>query len=126
MEERAFDLPMLSGRLRVTEVSDGWWQWVLLRPDGITVLGADVLTGRGATILANLEQGPSAGELDGHAARFIFTLFENHHSLYATDDGAERLLQFQDRDARIVWRDRLLVEHRQEWARTINAILGTG
>jgi hypothetical protein len=126
MEERAFELPMLSGRLRVTEVSDGWWQWVLLRPDGATVLGADILSGRGTGILANLEKGPSAGELDGQAVRWILSLFENHHFLYASDDGTEQVLHFQDRDGRIVWRDRLLVEHRQEWARTISAIQGTG
>lgn len=75
MEERAFELPMLSGRLRVTEVSDGWWQWLLLRPDGATALGADVLSGRGAAILANLEKGPPAGELDRRPVRWIFSLF---------------------------------------------------
>jgi len=126
MKGRAFELPMLSGRLRVTEVRDEWWQWVLVRPEATTVLGADVLAGRGSKLLLNLEQGPSAGELEGRPVRWIFSLFENHHSLYASDDGTERLLYFQDRDARIVWRDRLLAGHRKEWAARLEATRGTG
>jgi hypothetical protein len=126
MKGRTFELPMLSGRLRVTEVREGWWQWLLLRPEGTTVLGADVLAGRAAKLLASLEQGTSAGEFDGRPVRWVFSLFENHHSLYASDEGTERLLYFQDGDARIIWRDRVLAEHRQEWVARIDATQGTG
>jgi hypothetical protein len=119
MGNQSFELPMSSARLRVTEVSDGWWQWVLLRPERETVLGADALPDKRSGILARIDAGPTTGEVDGQAVRWILSLFEDHHSLYACDDGEDRLLHFQDRDGHIVWRDRLLAQHRREWAMKI-------
>ncbi len=116
---------MSVARLRVTEVAPRWWRWEILRPDGITVLGADDLFSRAASVLANIEAGSSAGEVDGRTVRWILSLFEGHHSLYASDDGADRLLLFQDGDARIIWRDRLLADHRREWAERIGKVRGT-
>jgi hypothetical protein len=124
MGNQSFELPMSSTRLRVTEVSNGWWQWVLLRPEGDIVLGADALADRRASIRAKLDDGPSAGKVDGVPVRWILSLFENHHSLYAGDDGDNRLLYFQDRDGHVVWRDRLLAEHRREWALKIDDLPG--
>lgn len=124
MMNESFELPMSSASLRVTMVSDGWWRWVLHRPDGETVLGADALTGNGRSLLERLVAGCSICEVDGQAVRWIFSLSENHHSLYGCDDGEDRLLYFQDGDGHIVWRDRLQGSHVREWSQRIGDLLG--
>ncbi len=124
MRNESLELPMSSARLRVTMVGDGWWRWVLHRPEGDTVLGADALTGHGPLLLERLVAGRATGEVDGQAVRWIFSLSEDHHCLYACDDGEDRLLYFQDRDGRIVWRDRLLGSHVREWSQIIGDLLG--
>ena len=122
MPQRVITLPLSRASLEIVMVQPGWWEWTLVTEGSRTTLGAEVLGNIGSRAVSRLSSGGErAGEVDGREVFWVFSLAEKHHSLYCAVDGTDRLLYFQDRDAHIVWQDRLSPDHLRIWTAALGA-----
>ena len=104
MHQQVTSLPMSRATLELVMVQPRWWEWTLVTEESRITLGAEVLADVGPHALSRLSSGgEAAGEVDAREVYWVFSLVERHHSLYCAIDGPDRLLYFQDRDARIIW-----------------------
>lgn len=118
-------LPCGGSELIAVEQNGVAWYGCSLRVDGQeTYLGAE----NRAYVLSHLrsvfepeEPAMTAGIIDGWPVRWVLSLAEVHHSLYVHDgpDG-DKILFWQDRDARTAYVSRLSHADLLEWRRVLN------
>jgi hypothetical protein len=88
---------------------------------------ADVLFSKLLEAVAeDLPLGTALGRIHGYPVHWVLSLSESHYVLYVADDGAERLLLWQDADQNpvsIAATLRLSFEQRRQWKNQIETAL---
>lgn len=116
--------------LVIEKESNGWAKCYLLGNER-TYLGADDFT----VVVSRLHEalnrntafdGPAAGKIEGLPVAWRLSLFEAHHALYVADDGADRVLFWQNAHGPtlfIVGVMRLSPSQSQQWVQTLSKAL---
>jgi hypothetical protein len=126
MGEEALVLESESGTLRVVPQNDGWCAVTLSLAGSDHRLGADapkVVLMKLAAGLADELRGKEIGKIRGLPVRAIMSLFEDHCTIYATNEGDDRLWIVQRPDASLLGTVRLSREDRVRWLASVEAAL---
>jgi len=104
--------------LLIEQQGDADWYRCTVVVDGVpTYAGADArepILRRLADALHGVAREP-AGEIDGIVVRWVFSLSEQHFTLYIANEGETTLLFWQDADARLLQRWTLTPDDVERW-----------
>ncbi len=117
------------GRLLLEASAPDWIRCTLLREGHVIFLGAEspkYIHERLVRALADSGQALD-GEVDGHKVFRVLSLFEGHYILYASEEGDERYLFWQDagRSGTGLQRMHLTGQQRRAWIVELEELLVT-
>ena len=124
MSDQELVLPMARAQLRLKMTHPRWWEWTLEAEDTTIVLGTESVESIGKRTLEQLIDGEPKWEYEGRQVAWVVALASPHCAIYRANDGPDRLLYFQDGNARITWRDRLTPDHLECWRAALAPICG--